>query len=171
MNIVKSKIENITTFQELWSLSIDYQKNKGCPTWPKFPVELIEKEIISENHYSIYTSDNKLCGYFSLVFNDSLIWEELELNDAIYIHRMCVNQKVEKINLSSIVLEWTYTYAKKYKRKFIRMDTWGDNKQLINHYINCGYKYKRNKFIYKIPELPSHYDNINLAMFENEVLT
>ena len=49
------------------------------------------------------------------------------------------------------------------------MDTWGDNKELIAHYTSSGFKIKRYKQLGNIPELASHYDNILLVMFENEM--
>ena len=169
MKIKKSKSSNINIFYTLWQEAIAYHKQNNYPVFPIFPKEQILLEIDKGLHYSVYDKSDELIGFFSLALEDFVIWEEQEQNDAIYIHRMCSKRKMKENNLSKMVLAWGYEYVLKNKRRYVRMDTWGDNKELIAHYISSGFKIKRYRQLGHIPELDSHYDNILLVMFENEV--
>ena len=169
MKIKKSRDDKIDEFYILWELAIAYHKKNNYPVFPIFPKETIASEIKEGLHYSVYTENNELIGYFSLALEDYIIWEELEKGDAIYIHRMCVNRKFRTYNLSQIVLSWAYQYVKEAKRRYVRMDTWGDNKQLVKHYTSAGFQFKKYRKLGNIPELASHYDGILLIMFENDV--
>jgi hypothetical protein len=49
------------------------------------------------------------------------------------------------------------------------MDTWGDIQRLVNYYIACGFQHVGNQRLGSVPDLPPHYSNANLALFENAV--
>jgi len=49
------------------------------------------------------------------------------------------------------------------------MDTCGNNKRLINHYINCGFDFLGMKKLKDTSELPSHYHNTEVCFFEIEL--
>jgi hypothetical protein len=40
------------------------------------------------------------------------------------------------------IIEWAKDFGKENHKKFIRMDTWGENKKLIDYYIKCGFKFR-----------------------------
>ena len=169
MKIKKSKDSYIEDFYTLWQEAIVYHKQNNYPIFPIFPREQILLEIDEGLHYSVYSKNDECIGFFSLALEDFVIWEEQERNDAIYIHRMCSNRKFKEVNLSKMVLVWGYEYVIQNQRRYVRMDTWGDNKKLVAHYISSGFKVKQYKQLGKTPELASHYDNILLIMFENDV--
>ena len=167
--IKKSVKEDMEMFYKLWQQAIAYHIENDYPIFPVFPREQIWNEIEEGLHYSVYSKKDKFIGFFSLALEDYIIWEELEKGDAVYIHRMCSNRKFKEYNLSKIVLDWAYQYVKERKRKYVRMDTWGENKSLVNHYIFSGFKFKKYRKLGKISELASHYEGILLIMFENQV--
>ena len=70
---------------------------------------------------------------------------EKEKGDAIYLHRICVNPERKGNNLTSHILSWAYGYALGTDRRFIRMDTWGDNQRLVNYYVSCGFQHVGNR--------------------------
>lgn len=127
----------------------------------------MEGEINAGLHFSAYLPDNTLAGYFSVALSDGLIWGAKERGDAIYIHRMCVNPACKGGNLTLSILEWARVHASSLGRKFVRMDTWADNKRLVHYYIDCGFHYIGDRQLGEVPELPSHYSNTNLALFQN----
>jgi hypothetical protein len=45
----------------------------------------------------------------------------------------------------------------------------GGNRRLVDYYISCGFKHIRNRHLGDVPELPTHYSNIELAMFQNDI--
>lgn len=169
MKIHRSNRRDIHAFHGFWNTAIDYQKERGLPLWPPFSEESMMQEIRSGFHFSARFPDGILAGYFSVALSDRLIWGAKEQNDAIYIHRMCVNPDRKGSHLTSFVLAWANGYASSLGKRFIRMDTWADNKQLADYYIECGFHYIDNRMLGDVPELPAHYSHTNLALFENVV--
>jgi hypothetical protein len=169
MKIHPSAIAHHGKFRTFWDAALAYQSSKQLPLWPSYPEERINEEIQTDLHFSAFMPDGTLAGYFSLALSDELIWNEKEKGDAIYLHRICVNPKRKGNNLTNYILSWAYGYALGTGRKFIRMDTWGDNQRLVNYYISCGFQHIGNRQLGEAPELPAHYNNANLALFENPV--
>jgi GNAT superfamily N-acetyltransferase len=169
MKIVDSVSSSEIEFREFWNAALAFQNAAGLPLWPSYPAETIETEIRLGLHFSVFLPDNILAGFFSLALTDELIWEEQERGNAIYIHRMCANPMCKGKNLAASILAWAYGFAADAGRKFIRMDTWADNPRLLNYYIACGFRHIRNRQLGIVPGLLPHYENINLALFENKV--
>jgi hypothetical protein len=169
MKIRRSVISAESEFRDFWVAALSYQKLNQLPLWPAYPEEKIRNEVREGLHFSVFLSDDVLAGYFSLALSDVLIWEDREKGDAIYIHRMCVNPSCKGNNLTASVLTWAYGCAAGSGRKYVRMDTWGDNHRLVKYYVACGFRHVGNRRLGLMPDLPAHYSNANLAMFENEV--
>jgi hypothetical protein len=169
MKIIRSTSSYESEFRDFWNAALAYQKAEGLPLWPAFPVGKIKAEIQSGLHFSVFLSDAVLAGYFSLALSDELIWLEKERGDAIYIHRMCRNPMRKANNLAVSILNWAYGFAAGAGRKFVRMDTWADNPRILNYYIACGFRHIGNRQLGIVPGLLPHYNNLNLALFENVV--
>ena len=169
MKIHRSTPSNENMFRDFWNRAVSFQESNRLPLWPPYPEQMMKNEIRARLHFSVFMTDGVLAGYFSLALSDELIWGEKERGDAIYVHRMCVNPDRKGNKLAASVLSWAYGYATGAGRKFIGMDTWGDNPQLLNYYIACGYRHIANRQLGSVPGLPPHYKNINLALFENAV--
>lgn len=160
---------DIPAFRRFWNAALDYQQARQLPLWPLFPEAQIEREIRSGLHFSSDFPDGALAGYFSVALSDRLIWAGKERDDAIYIHRMCVNPTRKGSNLASSVLAWARGHAASLGRKFVRMDTWADNQRLVDYYVSCGFHYIGDRQLGVVPELPAHYSNTRLALFQNAI--
>jgi ribosomal protein S18 acetylase RimI-like enzyme len=169
MIIVPSPASNEAAFRTFWSAALDYQASKQSQLWLAYPEERIRNEIQAGLHFSIYSFGEILAGYFSIALRDESIWGEKERGDAIYIHRICVNPEQRGGNLTAHILSWAYGYAVGMGRKYIRMDTWADNQRLVEYYISCGFRRVGSRQLGVVPELPPHYNNIRLALFENAI--
>jgi hypothetical protein len=169
VKIQRSSISSENQFRDFWTAAVSYQKSAQLPLWPSYPEEMIQNEIRAGFHFSAFLPDGILLGYFSLALSDALIWGEKERGDAIYLHRMCVNPACKGNNFSASILMWAYGFAAGSRKKFIRMDTWGNNPRLVNYYVACGFRHVGNRQLGIVPDLPPHYANANLALFENQV--
>ncbi|MBS0199120.1 MAG: GNAT family N-acetyltransferase [Proteobacteria bacterium] len=169
MDIQRSAAADISVFREFWDRALRYQEAQHLPLWPVFPEDIISSEIDAGLHYSAYFPNGVLAGYFSVALSDAHIWGELERGDAIYIHRMCVNPERKGGGLSAAVLAWAHGFASNIGRASIRMDTWADNRQLVDYYIRCGFRHIGDRQLGDVPELPPHYSGTSLALFENAV--
>ncbi len=169
MKIYRSSSSSNEMFRDFWNAALTYQESRQLPLWPAYPEQKIKDEIHAGLHFTLVMADHVPAGYFSIALTDKLIWGENERGDAIYIHRICVNPDRKGNNMTTHILSWAYGYALAAKRKFIRMDTWGDNQRLVNYYIGCGFQHVGNRRLGSVPDLPPHYSNANLALFENMV--
>jgi len=169
MNIHHSNISSEPKFREFWAAAIAYQNSKGLQLWPAYPEKKIKGEIETGLHFSAFMPDGVLAGFFSLALCDAEIWEDKEQGDAIYIHRMCVNPACKGNRLAAWFLTWAQGYAEGCGRKYVRMDTWGDNPRLIRYYVECGFRQAGNRQMSAVRDLSPHYQNAYLALFENEV--
>jgi hypothetical protein len=64
------------------------------------------------------------------------------------------------------IIKWAKDYAANNNIKFIRMDTWADNKKLLEYYTGCGFDYVGEVTMEKTDGLPKHYEGISLSLFE-----
>jgi GNAT superfamily N-acetyltransferase len=167
VDIQRSTPVDIPIFREFWEHALRYQEAKQLPRWPPFPEDTISGEIDAGLHFSVHFPDGALAGYFSVALNDAHIWGAMERGDAIYIHRMCVNPERKGGGLSAAVLAWAHGFASAIGKRLIRMDTWADNRQLVDYYIRCGFRHIGDRQLGNVPELPPHYSGTTLALFEN----
>ena len=77
---------------------------------------------------------------FFIIFEDLSIWDKLENNCSIYIHRIGTHPDFKGRNLMRVVTDFAIDYAKKHNRQFVRMDTWNRNERLKNYYLGFGFK-------------------------------
>lgn len=159
----------LTDLQEIFALyktATEYQKVKfPSNQWPVFSQELIETEI-GENKQWKLVEENKIACIWAHTFSDPQIWEERNADPAIYIHRIATNPTFRGRNYVSEIVKWSRKFAKQNEKKFIRLDTCGDNKTLITHYTNCGFEFLGMKRLKNYDGLPSHYFNAEVCFFE-----
>lgn len=168
MEILKTTHEDLQTMRIMWDEALQFQKEGGNPVWPEFPEELIIKEIESDLNFKL-TAGGKILCYFSIAFSDPLIWGEKEKGDALYLHRGVTAPEFRGLGLTRFIFEWARVKAKLINRKYIRIDTWGSNKELINYYVRAGFRHIGYKQLGDEPGLPAHYNNLRLAIFETDV--
>ncbi len=106
----------------------------------------------------------------SVMYNDPVIWgEEKNKDAAVYLHRIAINPTYKGRKMMGIIKDWAMQHARKNHKKFVRMDTWGNNTNLRNYYIDCGFKYIGQQYLTKIEGQPEHYGGSVLSLFEMEV--
>jgi ribosomal protein S18 acetylase RimI-like enzyme len=166
-------IENTTTADlpfvyELFDLSIIYQEKKGYPVWKNYDKSTLVKDVNNKNQYKIVINE-QIAMVYSVCYSDKILWRQMENGDAIYLHRIVVNPKFKGQRLFGHILEWSVQHAKSKHLKFIRMDTWADDGNIINYYKGFGFTFIEDFNTPDIPELPVHNRNIPLALLEFEV--
>jgi ribosomal protein S18 acetylase RimI-like enzyme len=165
MQIVNADLEDIETIFDLYDRAIEFQKTKFDKHWLGFDVALVEREIRENRLWKIIENERIAC-IFSITFSDPLLWGEKEDNAAIYIHRIVTNPEFRGRGFVRIITNWAKDYARSIGKKFIRMDTWGDNRKLIDYYKDCGFDFLGLTTPAKTENLPKHYEGISLSLFE-----
>ena len=165
MEIINSDIEDINTIFELYDIATNFQKSKSVVTWPEFDRELIEKEI-SENRQWKIIIDNKIACVWATTESDPQIWRNKNKEPAIYIHRISTHPEFRGKHLVNDIVKWSINFAKEKKKKFVRMDTVGENIGLINHYKKCGFDFLGLFKLKDTTNLPTHYHNATVSLFQ-----
>ena len=168
------KIENTTSADlqvvyDLFELSIIYQEKKGYPVWKNYDKSALVKDVNNKNQYKIVI-DEQISMVYSVCYSDKILWRQMENGDAIYLHRIVVNPQFKGKRMFGIILEWAIQHAKSKGFKFIRMDTWADDPNIINYYKGFGFYFIEDFNTPDIPALPVHNRNIPLALLEYRVV-
>lgn len=135
INTEKSDLEFIYL---LFEQAIAYQKSKNYPSWPGYDKEVLNHDIEHGLQYKLVET-GEIAYIFSICYTDKIIWREKDDNDAVYLHRMVVNPKYKGARNFGKVLEWLKVHCKKQNRHFVRMDTWADNKSIVDYYRSFGF--------------------------------
>ncbi|MBA3665914.1 MAG: GNAT family N-acetyltransferase [Bacteroidetes bacterium] len=168
MQIIKSTAEDINVIFDLYDKAIVFQKVNSTQHWLPFERSLVEKELKEDRQWKIMMNGDVAC-VFAIAFSDPFIWKEKNSDSAIYIHRIVTNPLFRGNNFVAGIVEWAKHFARENYLKYIRMDTWGDNLKLKEHYLKFGFNYLGIITPEKTDQLPSHYSSITLALFELSV--
>ena len=165
MIISNSTIDDIDEIFRLYRIATAYQQTKEAVTWPEFDRKLVEIEI-SENHqWKLHEQDIIACVW-ATTFHDPQIWEERDADPSVYIHRIATNPEFRGQNLVGRIVSWAKDYAAANNRRFIRLDTVGENQGLIKYYSSCGFNFLGLQKLKNTQGLPAHYDNASVSLFE-----
>jgi RimJ/RimL family protein N-acetyltransferase len=159
---------DLDTIFQLFSHAIHYQEKNGFQLWPQFSREMIENEIKEKRHWKILENEKAVC-VFSVMYNDPVIWGEMDKDPSVYLHRIAINPEFKGKRIMTVIKHWALLHAKKMRKKYLRMDTWGNNETLRNYYIKCGFNYIGQQQLTRTEGLPEHYGGNLLSLFQNEV--
>ncbi|WP_211240591.1 GNAT family N-acetyltransferase [Adhaeribacter aquaticus] len=149
----------------LYEIARSFQKTKGVVLWPEFDKTQIETDIFEKRQWKIVI-DNQVACIWSTTFHDPQIWEERNKDPSVYIHRIATNPIFRGQNLVGQIVNWSRNYAEENGKKFIRMDTVGENRGLINYYQKCGFVFLGLLKLKNTDGLPAHYNNATVSLFQ-----
>ena len=169
MHIRNSIAEDLDTIFNFYDLAIAYQKKISDQHWLPFDPELVKKEI-SENRQWKIMVDGEVACIFCVAYSDPLIWGEKDKDPSIYIHRIVTNPEFRGKNFVVEIINWALVFGKDSEKKYLRMDTWGDNARLREYYVKCGFEFL-GVIKPQNPELlPAHYAEISLSLFQINIV-
>ena len=165
-NVTASDIEKIFAFYKIAS---NYQREKKTViVWPDFDREMVINEIAENRQFKLLVNNEVVC-IWAITFSDEQIWEDSNTDSAIYIHRIAVNPNFRGNNYIATITNWAKEYALKKEIQFIRLDTLGENKNLITHYKNAGFHFLGLFNLKNTSNLPEHYKLAPVCLFEMDL--
>jgi ribosomal protein S18 acetylase RimI-like enzyme len=165
LNVAEDEVDFVF---DLYEKAIEFQKTVFHKSWLGFDKELVESEIAEERLWKIEDGGAIACIY-SVTYSDPIIWGEDSGDSAMYIHRIVTNPAFRGRGYVRSITDWAKTFARSNNLRFVRMDTWGDNQKLIDYYMDCGFRFRGVVTPKNSAELPKHYSDINLSLFEIEL--
>jgi ribosomal protein S18 acetylase RimI-like enzyme len=161
---------DFTMILQLYAAARDLQRERGRVVWPDFDDDLMKTEIAEGRQWKMLIDGRIACNW-AVTFRDKQIWEDKDQDDAIYIHRLCTHPDFRGQRLVDAVIEWARPYAANKGRKYIRLDTLGNNAGLIRHYLSAGFDYLGIVRLADTSGLPKHYqDYADCCLFEMRVV-
>jgi ribosomal protein S18 acetylase RimI-like enzyme len=166
MEIQNSNINDINEICRLYGLASAYQKAKQTVVvWPEFERSLIETEIAENRQWKLIIDGSVACVW-ATTFSDAQIWEDKNQDPAVYIHRIATNPDFRGHHFVQIIVDWAKEYAKRHEKKFVRLDTLGNNTRLIELYTSAGFNFLGLFDLKNTSELPAHYQDAPACLFE-----
>ncbi|GAB3175297.1 GNAT family N-acetyltransferase [Telluribacter humicola] len=146
------------TILDLYQAARDLQTAKNMVVWPSFTKEYIEAEISDQRQWKLVIDEKIACNWV-ITYEDKDIWEEKEVGDAIYIHRISTNPQFRGNRLINKMVDWARSHAEEKQKRYIRLDTLGNNTKLIEHYTEAGFRFLGIVNLKNTASLPAHYQN------------
>jgi len=166
MFITNSVLKDIDTIFHLYEVATQMQAAKGSVQWPVFDRQMVTTEIAEHRQWKMLAADGSIACVWATTFSDPLIWQEMNDAPAIYIHRIAVHPHYRGQQLVERIVTWAKQYAKEQHKQWIRLDTVGENKGLIQHYTRCGFHFLGLSPLKNTEGLPSHYNNATVSLFQ-----
>ena len=130
-----------------------------------FEKQLVETEL-AENRQWKLVIDGTIACVWAITFSDAQIWEELNADPAVYIHRIATHPGFRGRKFISVIVDWAITFAKANGKSFVRLDTLGNNTKLIEHYTGAGFRFLGIFQLKNAAGLPAHYHQTPACLFE-----
>ena len=123
------------------------------------PNELLTDEIKPEN-FCIGKVYGEVACAFILQNTDVQYWGNTPVNEAVYLHKLCVRREFAHQGMTKSVVEAIREACKKKGVKYIRLDTGLDEKVVRKIYLRAGFK---------IVDIIDYENGKSLALYELEV--
>src|SRR3982751_314147 len=138
--LLLSKPADIDEIFRLYRLGGAYPASppSAAVVWPDFKRELVAQELAEGRQWKLMVGDTIACVW-AITFDDPQIWGAKNADPAIYIHRIATNPNFRGQGFVATIVQWAKEYARQHQKKFVRLDTVGENHGLIAHYTACGF--------------------------------
>lgn len=167
-SIINATTDDLPRIYQLFEEAILFQKQNGYIGWNSYDKDFVKSDIQNALLFKIVRGQDVL-GIFSICHSDELIWREKEQGNAVYLHRIVLNQKFKGEKIFQQVLDWAIRFAVERKLTYIRMDTWADNDKIISYYKSYGFAFIENYTTPGTANLPIQHRNLNVALLELNV--
>ena len=168
MEIQNSSMEDVDFILELYRSATEYQKERFISHWPEFDRQMVINEITENRQWKMIINGAVVC-IWATTFSDPLIWEDRNIDPSVYIHRITTNPDFRGKGLVNKIVDWSRNYAIENYKKFVRLDTVGENHKLIEYYTACGFEFLGLSQLTNTDVLPQHYHNAVVSLFELKV--
>jgi predicted GNAT family N-acyltransferase len=170
MLITHTTIEDLDVLEDLFGLAIQYQQSRSGHSWRGMNRPLIEKEIREGYHWKI-VEEGRIACFFSIAFNDRLVWDERDADPSIYLHRIVTNPAFRGREYVKHIVAWAEAFGRAAQKQWVRLDTGRDNERLNAYYLQCGFVFCGIKQFEDDgdPSIPKHYLGSGLSLFEKKI--
>ena len=164
-NVLNASLNDLPQIFHLFEEAIRFQKINHYIGWNSYDKAFLQTDIENGLLFKMVKDEEILC-IFSICYSDALIWREKEKGDALYLHRIVLNQKFKGEKAFQKILNWAIPFALERDLEFLRMDTWADNKKIIDYYQRYGFRFLENYTTPDTEDLPVQHRELKVALLE-----
>lgn len=137
--------DDIVEVAAMWNRSAAWLRSRGLDQW-QYSVkwENIRRTVASGTCWLVTTGDGRTIGTITVESEADPYWlPSDEPDDALYIHRMVVDNGARGSELGSALLDWAARRARQAGRSWLRLDAWKSNPALHRYYLDRGFSLVR----------------------------
>ncbi len=165
-HLLRSTAADIDEIFRLYRLASAHQiAVKGTVVWPEFDRSMVVQEVAEGRQWKLLLGDTIACVW-AITFDDPEIWGARNADPAMYLHRIATNPDYRGRGCVATIVQWAKAYARQHQKRFVRLDTVGENHGLIAHYTKCGFTYLGLTKLTDTASLPAHYHEATVSLFE-----
>lgn len=146
--------DDIVQVAAMWTRSAERLRGRGLDQW-QYPVkwENIRRTAADRTLWLASTSDGSDIGTITVEHKADPYWRPSDdPEDALYVHRMVVDNGFRGIEVGAALLDWAARRARRAGKSWLRLDAWKSNSALHQYYLDRGFSLVR---IDDNPEDPS----------------
>ena len=163
--VEKTTVEDLPEIYYFFEAAIAYIRLNNYVGWETYDKNFIEHDMKNKLQFKVVSNGTMLC-VFSICFSDELIWRERENHEAVYLHRIVVNPACKGQKQFQKILHWIIYQAGRKGLKYVRMDTWAQNKEIVQYYESFGFGFIENYTTPDTPDLPKQHRNLMVSLLE-----
>jgi GNAT superfamily N-acetyltransferase len=126
---------------------------------------MVAQEVAEGRQWKLLLGETIACVW-AITFDDPEIWGARNVDPAVYLHRIATNPDCRGRGLVAAIVQWAKVYAQQHQKRFVCLDTVGENHGLIAHYTKCGFTYLGLSELTATATLPAHYHGATVSLFE-----
>ena len=133
--------DDIVEVATLWNRSAAWLRSRGLDQW-QYPVkwENIRRAVADGTCWLVTAGDGRTIGTITVEYTADPYWLPTDdPGDALYIHRMVVDDEARGGELGSALLDWAARKAENLGRFWLRLDAWKSNPALHQYYLDRGF--------------------------------
>jgi GNAT superfamily N-acetyltransferase len=100
----------------------------------------IALQIAGGNVFIARLPEDQAVGVFRFEWRDAEFWQP-DPDDGGYIHSFAIRTNAHGRGVGAAMIEWAKGYVRAQGRRCLRLDCWGENQSLRDHYAQLGFTF------------------------------
>src|SRR5690348_9879016 len=127
-------------FASLLQEAAEWLAELGQSMWS--PEQLSAERLLKQNAMS-----EMFVGCIDGVPVATMIVQETERHDSLFLHKLCVRRSVAKTGCSTVMIEWAKREVRNRGKTYLRLDCAADRPKLRSFYESCGFMKVRERLV------------------------
>jgi GNAT superfamily N-acetyltransferase len=141
-----------------------WHRERGVDVWAEFDPAAISQSIAEGNVY-VAKSAGSVRGTVTLLESDVLVWGADE-GTALYLHKLASSRLPPREGVGGLLIRWAAAEARRRGKRWLRLDTWNENRGTRSYYERQGFRHVRDEFFAIDSPLPPDYRGTYKSLYQ-----